>query len=298
MAKLKKGGFSGIARKAKQSQSEGAIAENIEILTGQRGNGENRALLVKDLVNLDDMKRNALINSAKGGNNSGDLPIVVGGIQRPHAPVNLSATGGFTFIALTWDRPTYRGHAYAEIWRSETDAYNTATLIATEVADVFSDSVNMGAEFYYWVRFVNVADMKGPTQGAKGIYAKTVESAASILDEIGGKIEGSHLGDFLTSEIGKIPAIDFALDEVITVEIPKLKVDIDSFGVEADQLRIDADSLRVDVDSNLAAIPPLKLDVDKIKLAEIPKLKTDIDQLNVDIPALRADVDKNLVDIP
>ena len=52
MAKLKKGSFPGIARQGKQNQSESAITENIEILTGQRGNGENRALLVKDLVKI------------------------------------------------------------------------------------------------------------------------------------------------------------------------------------------------------------------------------------------------------
>lgn len=246
MAKLKKGSFPGIARQAKQSQSEGAITENIEILTGQRGNGENRALLVKDLVNLDDMKRRALINNASGGG-AGNLPIGGGGIERPHAPVNLTGTGGFTFIALTWDHPTYRGHAYAEIWRSETDSFSSATLIATEVTDIFSDSVNMGTGYYYWVRFVNVADMKGPTQGAKGLYVETQKSAEQILGEIGGLIEKSHLGEFLTSEIDAIPDLDsipgiYTIPD-LTLELNNAKTDISGYKQRVESIDAQTDSL-------------------------------------------------------
>lgn len=235
MAKLKKGSFPGIARQAKQSQSEGAITENIEILTGQRGNGENRALLVKDLVNLDDMKRRALINNANGGG-AGNLPIGGGGgVERPHAPVNLTGTGGFTFIALTWDHPTYRGHAYAEVWRSETDSFSSATLIATEVTDIFSDSVNMGTGYYYWVRFVNVADMKGPTQGAKGLYVETQKSAEQILGEIGGLIEKSHLGAFLTSEIDEIPQLSDSI-KTAEAEVEVFRQRVEAVDAQTDSL--------------------------------------------------------------
>lgn len=246
MAKLKKGSFPGIARQAKQSQSEGAITENIEILTGQRGNGENRALLVKDLVNLDDMKRRALINNASGGG-AGNLPIGGGGVERPHAPVNLTGTGGFTFIALTWDHPTYRGHAYAEIWRSETDSFSSATLIATEVTDIFSDSVNMGTGYYYWVRFVNVADMKGPTQGAKGLYVETQKSAEQILAEIGGLIEKSHLGAFLSSAIDAIPDLDSipGIHTIpdLTLQLNNAEIDISSYKERVESIDAQTDSL-------------------------------------------------------
>jgi len=247
MAKLKKGTFPGIVRKGRQDPTSSAITENIELLTGQRGN--NRALLMSDLVDLDDMKRQALINNASGGTNDGGLPITTGGVERPHAPVNLSATGGFTFIAVSWDQPTYRGHAYAEIWRSETDSFNSATLIATEVADVFSDTVNMGAEYYYWVRFVNIADVKGPTQGAAGVFAKTQKSAELILDEIGGLIEKSHLSDFLSTAVDKIPGLEYLIEDVALNEIPALKVEIDNFDLDIDELRADVDQHLIDIPS-------------------------------------------------
>ena len=65
----------------------------------------------------------------------------------------------------------------------------------------------MGAEYYYWVRFVNIADVKGPTQGASGVLAKTQKSAELILGEIGGLIEKSHLSDFLSTAVDKIPGL-------------------------------------------------------------------------------------------
>jgi phosphoribosylformylglycinamidine (FGAM) synthase PurS component/archaellum component FlaC len=280
MAKLKKGVFPGIARQGKQTAEKSAVTESIEILTGQRGSGNNRALLVSDLVNLDDMKRNALINSAKGGGtNDGGLPITTGGVENPHAPINLTATGGFTFIAVRWDSPTYRGHAYAEVWRSETNSFSEASLIATEVADIFSDSVSMGAEFYYWVRFVNVADVRGPTQGANGVFAKTVESAAAILSEIGGKIENSHLGGFLTSEIGKIPAFDFLLSDIIETEIPALKVNIDDFSV-------DIQSLRAGVNQSLEDIPIIQDAIQDLS-DELPEIQQELTDLSNDTESAR-----------
>ena len=196
--------FPGIPRKTKRDPTQDAISESVEVLTGQRGNGDNRALLLKDLINLDALKRAQLIKSAQGVNNGG-LPIdVIGGIELPHAPVNLTGIGGFTFIALTWDHPTYRGHAYAEIYRGDTNVFADAIKISTEVTDIFSDIVNMGVGYYYWVRFVNDADAIGPTQGANGLYVETQESASLILDKIGGLIEKSHLGEFLSLEINQI----------------------------------------------------------------------------------------------
>ncbi|URQ87741.1 DUF1983 domain-containing protein [Pseudoalteromonas sp. SCSIO 43088] len=262
--KLKRSDFPGIGRQ-NDKQTQSALAENIELLTGQRGSGENRALLVKDLVNLDQMKMAALRQSAKNGNtNDGGLPITAGGVERPHKPVNLTGTGGFTFIALTWDHPTYRGHAYAEIWRSETDSFSSATLIATEVADVFSDSVSMGAEYFYWVRFVNVADMKGPTQGAAGLKVVTQESAEMILDEIGGLIEKSHLGGFLTSAIDSIPAIEQSISDIYLEEIPALKVDIDQFEIDIADLRTNVDQFLIDIPNIQDAISDIQVEIPSI----------------------------------
>ncbi|QWV06151.1 hypothetical protein KQ246_07040 [Pseudoalteromonas shioyasakiensis] len=289
--KLKRSDFPGIGRQ-NDKQTQSALAENIELLTGQRGSGESRALLVKDLVNLDQMKMAALRQSAKNGNtNDAGLPITVGGVERPHKPVNLLGVGGFTFIALTWDRPTYRGHAYAEIWRSETDSFSSAALIATEVTDTFSDSVNMNSEFYYWVRFVNVADMKGPTQGAAGVKVKTQESASSILDQIGSQIELSHLDDWLKSEFNKIPDIASKVDNIENARLPSLELDINELG-------IDVTNLSNSFDATLDELSVIRSQLDDIELTSIPNIQAELDDVKVSIPNLRADIDSVLETIP
>lgn len=200
----KRNHFVGIPRHNSQATSD-AISENIEVLIGERGDGQYRAILYKDLIDFDRLRRQALIDNLSHPNDGGGLPIPpMGDVERPHAPVNLAGLGGFTFITLTWDHPTYRGHAYAEIFRSEQDAFNSAIKIATEVTDIFTDNVDLNSAYYYWVRFVNIADMKGPTQGANGLLVVTQDSAEKILDEIGGQIEASHLGVFLRETIENI----------------------------------------------------------------------------------------------
>ena len=64
------------------------------------------------------------------------------------------------------------GHAHAEIWRAESDN-REATLVGTSSANLFSDAIGKGAAFYYWARFVNGKDDKGPFQGMQGVKAET-----------------------------------------------------------------------------------------------------------------------------
>lgn len=242
-----KNSFPGIPRNnTKRDVTQDAVHESIEVLTGQRGNGDNRALLVKDLVNLDELKRKQLIKAAQGNANAGGLPInIIGGVEPPHAPANLSGTGGFTFIALMWGHPTYRGHAYAEIYRSDTDVFADAVMIATEVSDVFSESVNMGSSYYYWVRFVNDVNVKGPLHGANGLLVETEESATAILEKLEGKIGNSHLGNFLSTQVGKIAGI----------------------GSDVDQLNLDMPQLLIDVPQLMIDVPPLKQSVPLMEAA-------------------------------
>ncbi|MBM7070871.1 DUF1983 domain-containing protein [Shewanella sp. 202IG2-18] len=277
--------FSGIPKRGRVSPEQEAVAENIEILTGQRGK-EHRALLYSDLVDLDRLKRQALVNSVTKP--IGSLPQPpVGTIERPHAPVNLSGRGGFTFIAITWSKPTYRGHAYAEIFRAEENNFSKAVRIATASADVFSDSVQMGSTYFYWVRFVNVADMKGPTQGVNGIEVSTQESAEVILDTIGGQIEESHLGDFLTGEIGKIPGLGEGVGSIndalagINDDINQTKIDfnqeLESVNAAVEQVKQDSNQA---VNDAKTEIENAKQRVGSIELAQ-SSLADDLIQIAV-----------------
>ena len=299
-----KNSFPGIPRNnTKRDVTQDAVHESIEVLTGQRGNGDNRALLVKDLLNLEELKRKQLIKAAQGNSNVGGLPInVIGGVSPPHAPVNLSGTGGFTFIALMWDRPTYRGHAYAEIYRSDTDVFSDAVMIATEVSDVFSESVNMGSSYYYWVRFVNEVNAKGPLHGANGLSVATTDSASEILDKLGGQIEKSHLGNFLTTEVEKIPSISDSVEQ-LAIDVPPLKLSIPLmeaavFGVDGvvETAKKEAKEAKATSEAVLATDEALALNlIDAALLSDINWGKNTVNllEINASINGIQATINSN-----
>lgn len=65
-----------------------ALYENVEILTGQRGNSRYRAVTEKDVAAIKGMINKVIVGS---GSNGGDSVV-----ERPHAPNNVEAFGGFS----------------------------------------------------------------------------------------------------------------------------------------------------------------------------------------------------------
>jgi uncharacterized coiled-coil DUF342 family protein len=186
------------------------LVENLEILNGARGSGLDKAVLMRDLVDLGyiEMKRGA------GGNLKPSIPGGGGGIpgipddptvELPTAPVGVYASGGFSNILIAWDSPKYKGHAYAEVYKAAVDDYSKASVIATTSANLYSDPVGTGKTFYYWVRFVNKNDQKGPPNSTQGTEGVTQADIGDILDQLKGQIDES----FLTPEFNtRIEDID------------------------------------------------------------------------------------------
>ncbi|MGS3139378.1 DUF1983 domain-containing protein [Aeromonas sanarellii] len=193
-------------------RDQAATAENVELLTGQRGDRLDKAVTFRELSALG---LSTLRPGAGGvyvpGKNPDLFP--VGQMEFPHAPVNVIANGAFHTVLVEWDPPRYRGHAHAEIWRAESDNQSDATLVGTTSANLFSDAIGKGAKFYYWVRFVNGADDKGPFQGVNGVVAETSRDVQDILDELQGKIEGSHLAQELLKPIQDVPQLTAIINE-------------------------------------------------------------------------------------
>lgn len=164
-----------------------AVAENIQTLTGQRGDGLDRAVTVRDLARLG-------FSTKKAGNGGVSLipgwtpPPGWGGpgankpTQFPTKPTGFTAYGAFSFIALVWDMPKYGGHSLTEIYRNSEDNLADAVLIGTEAAGVFSDPQNTGTPgVFYWIRHVNAIGVPGPFNDTKGTFAKTDPDAAQNL---------------------------------------------------------------------------------------------------------------------
>jgi len=99
------------------------------------------------------------------------------------------------------------------VWRAETDSLPAATLVGTTIANMFSDAIGKGAKFYYWVRFVNGKDDRGPFHGERGVVAETSRDVQDILDELQGKIESSHLAQELLKPILDVPQLSVIVNE-------------------------------------------------------------------------------------
>lgn len=177
-----------------------ALTENIETLTGQRGDGKNKAVTYDDLVTL------GLANLKRIGGQvtliqAGDATNVNAGgsIQKPPRPTGFNVTGGFAFVLLEWDMPNYRGRSLTEIYRSPDDNLADAVLVASSAAGVYSDPVDPAWKGYYWIRHVNSLGIPGPYNSAAGTYAETKPDVAAIVDLINDEINTSPLIDGLAS---------------------------------------------------------------------------------------------------
>uniref|UniRef100_UPI00068A59E2 phage tail tip protein n=1 Tax=Plesiomonas shigelloides TaxID=703 RepID=UPI00068A59E2 len=168
-----------------------AVAENMQILTGQKGDKLDKALTYREAVAIGLLK---LRRSGRGAvipenPTPSDRDPVWQGVEKPHAPVNVAADGAFHTVTLTWDIPTYKGHAFAEVWRAELDDavadkgnnLAKAVRVGTTLANVYADAVGKGFKAFYWVRFVNKNGYNGPYQSALGLLAETCADVDEII---------------------------------------------------------------------------------------------------------------------
>ncbi|MGL5267968.1 MAG: hypothetical protein ACRC9E_17395, partial [Plesiomonas shigelloides] len=142
-----------------------AVAENMQILTGQKGDKLDKALTYREAAAIGILKLRRSGSGAIIPENPTppERDPVWQGVEKPHAPVNVTADGAFHTVTLTWDIPTYNGHAFAEVWRAEFDDavadkgnnIAKAVRVGTTLANVYADAVGKGFKAFYWVRFVN-----------------------------------------------------------------------------------------------------------------------------------------------
>ena len=177
-----------------------AVSENVELLTGQRGDGLDKAVTYRVLaaIGLANLKK-----AASSGKYTVTLPEQSDSekIERPVAPTEVIANGAFQSVLVEWDKPAYSGHAYAEIWRANEDNLSSAVMVGTSAANLFSDQIGKGSHVWYWIRFVNRSNITGPYNSALGTPATTSSDVQDILDELQGQIEYSHLASWLRQDI-------------------------------------------------------------------------------------------------
>ncbi len=130
----------------------------------------------------------------------------------PVAPSAFRVTGLFQKIILDWSGGTTNNAqasvSHTEIWRSATNNRNVAVLRATSVADIWSDDVENGQGFYYWIRFINTAGVPSPWSGGinGGVFGQTVLNPADVIPVLSAKITTSELAVSLNARINLIDA--------------------------------------------------------------------------------------------
>jgi hypothetical protein len=159
------------------------------------GSGSDR------LISLDDLTSAGLA----GSNSSGQLvaptqPFVAS----PPAPTNLTATAAVRSIFVEWDAPAYPGHAYAEVWGASTNSLGAAVLLGMSPGGIYVDDTGPSTTRFYWVRFANTNDVKGPYNATSGTSATTGPEVSYLLEQLAGEITTSELSDSLNSRINLI----------------------------------------------------------------------------------------------
>lgn len=178
-----------------------AVVENMEIGTGQRGDGKDAFVTQRQLAELKLAKMNG--GSRAAGNGNGKFTLVPGLGQGvfpeppppafPSVPRNVVVTGAFGYVLLEWDMPRYSGHSLTEIWRGTKDNLSDAVLVGTTPGQVYSDPVDPGWKGFYWIRFVNSAGVSGPYNAVEGTAAETKADTESIIQTIQSQINDSPI---------------------------------------------------------------------------------------------------------
>lgn len=125
-------------------------------------------------------------------------------LAAPPAPVDVTATAAVRSIFVEWDAPAYNGHAYAEVWSASTNSLAAAVLLGMAPGSIYVDETGPGATRYYWVRFVNTNDVKGPYNATSGTSAATAPEVNYLLGQLTGQIAATQLNVSLNSRIDLI----------------------------------------------------------------------------------------------
>lgn len=167
-----------------------ALYENVEILTGQRGEGAAVLMVTDSAGNRVPFYPDGNGGDTGGGGSGGDDDKAP---EYPTQPTGLVVNGGFTVVELDWDAPAYYGHSLTQIWRCPEDNLSEAVQVGSTAANIYSDPIDPVYEGYYWIRFVNSAGVTGPYNASEGTYVKTQESTEDIINVINDTINDSPL---------------------------------------------------------------------------------------------------------
>ncbi|WP_163387877.1 hypothetical protein [Endozoicomonas acroporae] len=113
----------------------------------------------------------------------------VNGVELPDNPQNaagLSAAGVFGAVLRQWETPAYKGHNHTEVWRTQIDDREQASLVHEANGSRYTDVTGNTTRHYYWVRHVNSGGQVGgfnALAGAAGQGPGAIINLADLLLE-------------------------------------------------------------------------------------------------------------------
>jgi hypothetical protein len=123
-----------------------------------------------------------IAQAASSGSVSGGFQPVAGAVESPRPPSNLSASGALASVILSWDAPTYKGHAYTEVWAHTLDLLGDATLVGMTAGNSFAHNIGSSATRYYWVRNINQNGLASAYNLTNGVQGATSSSPDVLMD--------------------------------------------------------------------------------------------------------------------
>lgn len=157
------------------------VREVLEVALGQRGGAMDRFVSIKDLVDagLAKFVQGGRVYVTDEGIAAANNPLQPAkDLSEPPAITNLSVNAALASIIVAFDNPhfKYTNHAHSEIWRSQTNDLSTAVLRGTAPGGLYADEIgNTDVTYYYWVRAVSQANIKGPYNAVLGTSATSAQ---------------------------------------------------------------------------------------------------------------------------
>lgn len=165
-----------------------AVDEALKVRLGRTGDPKDRAVTVRELIATglaENFKENPFDPNAGTPPNT-FVPTERVDTTLPPDVTGFSGTGAFQKIILQWDLAQFGSFAFTEVWRHTSNDIGSATRIDTTRAQVYADTVDLDANFYYWVRHVSTSNVVG--QFTNGINVTT------------SKVSSSNVTDFFTAD--------------------------------------------------------------------------------------------------
>lgn len=156
---------------------------------------ESNAVTVADMRSAGFFDRNGI----NVGSNTAS-----GTVQAPTVPTNLEADGAFETVVLTWDYVDYVGHSNTRIYRSNTNVFANAEVLANIEGRIYADLVGSNKTYYYWVSNVNNNGIESATSQSAGVVGVTLPNTQFILNLLTNSITESQLYSTLGTRINLI----------------------------------------------------------------------------------------------